>query len=120
MFLPPHQQRQSPDLPSSPPVVSHQLKVSDRLPAPTKANPPRTIEGNNFPTFTNPYQRPQTLGNFKVLFTCIERGQANGNFNILCFFSQNFIDKILTLSQLLFALRIHAISERAIKLYEVL
>ncbi len=25
------------------------------------------IEGNKFPTFTNPYQRPQTLGNFKQL-----------------------------------------------------
>jgi len=64
MFLFPHQQRQSPDLPTSPPGVSHQLIVSDRHPAPTKANPPRTIEGNKFPTFTNPYQRPQTLGNF--------------------------------------------------------
>ena len=64
MFLSPHQQRQSPDLPTSPPGVSHQLIVSDRHPAQALANPPRTIKGNNFPTFTNLHQRPQTLGNF--------------------------------------------------------
>ena len=80
MFLFPHQQRQSPDLPTSPPGVSHQLIVSDRHPAPTKANPPRTIEGNKFPMFTNPYQRPQTLGNFRVAFSVSsDNGTGYGN-----------------------------------------
>ena len=41
--LEPHQQRQRPELPSSPPAVARQARVSDRQPAPTKATPPETL-----------------------------------------------------------------------------